>query len=333
VTWLAIRSLRNRWSRALTAIVGASIAISIAFVLQGVTRGFQAETDRTLAELGNHFLVPEGVTSLISGRIDQAAAPEGTRPMIFARDSLPAQDVDVNIWGVEPGAVDVAQGRMFSEPFEMVIDVSAGLEIGDVVTFGGREIEVVGLLDGVRVYAGGPVAFLANADVQALYYNSGPLASAFASDEFVEPPEGLQSLSAADAKVDLDRSVKGAISTIVLTRTLLWIMVAGVVFILNRLNLLDRKPELATLKCLGVSGWAIGASLVFETILVGVLGGVAGCAAGLAISPLFPLAIETSWETVGQIVGLAAAVSLLSAIIGTIQLRRVAPSDAFRGET
>lgn len=333
MTWLAMQSLKSRWSRALTAIVGAGIAISIAFVLEGVTKGFEAETDRTLTELGNHFLVPEGVTSLISGRMEAANAPEGSTPLIFSRDSLPAQDVDVNIFGVPADSMEVSQGRSFSEPFEMVIDISAKLELGDVVTLGGREVEVVGLMNGVRVYAGGPVAFLSNEDVQVMYYNSGPLATAFSSDEFIEPPEGLQTLSAADAKTDLDRSVKGAISTIVLTRTLLWIMVAGVVFILNRLNLLDRKPELATLKCLGINGWAIGASLIFETILVGVFGGIVGCLAGLAISPLFPLAIETSWVTAGQIVALAAGVSLLSAIIGTLQLRRVAPSDAFRGET
>ncbi len=333
MTWLALRSLRTRWSRALTAIVGASIAISIAFVLEGVTKGFQAETDRTLDELGSHFLVPDGVSSLISGRLDETIAPEGSRPLIFARDGLPAQDVDVNIFGVPPDSIDVVSGRSFSDRFEMVIDISATLELGDVVTLGGQEVEVVGLTDGVRIFAGGPVAFLSNQDVQQMYYNAAPLATAFASDRFIEPTDGLQTLSAADAKIDFDRSVKGAISTIVLTRTLLWIMVAGVVFILNRLNLLDRRPELATLKCLGINGWAIGASLVFETILVGVLGGVSGCLAGLAITPLFPLAIETSWLTAGQIVALAAGVSLLSAIIGTLQLRRVAPSDAFRGET
>lgn len=331
--WLAVQSLRSRWSRALTAIIGASIAISIAFVLEGVTEGFQAETDRTLNELGNHFLIPDGVTSLISGRIEEAAVPEGATPLIFSRDSLPVQDVDVNIWGVEANSMDVAEGRSFSESSEMVIDVSAGLELGDVVTLGGRDVEVVGLTDGIRVYAGGPVAFMSNKDVQDLYYNSAPLATAFASEEFIEPPEGMRILSAADAKTDLDRSVKGAITTIVLTRTLLWIMVAGVVFILNRLNLLDRKPELATLKCLGVNGSAIGASLIFETILVGVLGGIFGCLAGLALTPLFPLAIESSWESAAQIVALAAGVSLLSAVIGTVQLRRVAPSDAFRGET
>lgn len=333
MTWLALQSLKSRWSRALTAIVGASIAISIAFVLQGVTKGFQAETDRTLNELGNHFLVADGVSSLISGRLLETAGPEGSTPLIFSRDSLPAQDVDVNIFGVAPDSMTVSAGRSFREPNEMVIDVSAHLEVGDVVSLGGRDIEVVGLMDGIRVYAGGPVAFMSNRDVQEMYYDSGPLATAFASDEFIEPPDGMQALSAAQAKTDLDRSVKGAISTIILTRTLLWIMVAGVVFILNRLNLLDRKPELATLKCLGVNGSAIGASLIFETMLVGVLGGVCGCLAGLAISPLFPLAIETSWESTGQIIALAAGVSLFSAILGTLQLRRVAPSDAFRGET
>lgn len=332
MSWLALRSLRSRWSRALAAIVGASIAISIAYVLTGVTNAFNNETSRALDALGTHFLIPEGSSGLLTGVVFVADGPAGADPVVFARDSLPAKDVDVNIFGVTTLATDLSSGRMFTDPGEVVLDESAGLGVGDTFRIAGRDLEVVGLTTGIRIFAGGPVAFVPLETVQQLYFNEQPVAAAFASADRLTAPEGLKEISAPAAKKDIDRAVKGAISTIALTRTLLWVMVAGIVFILIRLNMLERKPELATLKCLGVGTRAIGVSLVFESVLVGLLGGISGCIAGLALTPLFALAVETSWSDAFRITLLAIGVSLIAALSGTLQVRNVAPSDAFRGE-
>lgn len=332
MTRLALRSLRSRWSRTLTAVIGASIAISIAFVLTGIVNGFGSETGRTLAVLGEHYLVPDGALGLITGVTEEAERPPGTMPIAFGRDALLEQNVDVNIFGVEPESVSVVEGRTFEGPYELVIDKSAGVAIGDTLTIAGLDLTIVGLTEGLRIFAGGPVAFLPLSTVQEMYYAKQPLVSAFVSTESVEPTEGLQALSVADAKADIDRAVQGAIGTITMTRSLLWIMVAGILFILNRLNLMDRRAELATLKCLGVGTPAIGFSLLVESMLVGLLGGICGSIAGRLLKPLFPLEIEISTMDVTRILLFTVAASLLAGLFAVAQLRRVVPSDAFRRE-
>ena len=329
---LASRTLVTRWSRTLTAVIGIGLAIALAYVMSGVVAGFQAETSRTLRAIGNSFLVPESSSGLLNNLTDASEPPDGTQAVLFARDSLERQDLDLNIFGTRPGLVDAERGRPIEGPGEVVIDVSAEVAIGDTVTLAGRDLEVVGHTEGTRMFGGGPVVYMELAEMQELYFNGRPVAQFFASSEAVDPPEGLAAMSFARAKDDIDRAVRGAISSLALTRTLLWVMVGGVVLVLNRLTLLDRWAELATLKCLGAGSLAVGSSLVVESVAVGALGAGLGCLGGLALAPLFPLAVELDRETVWQIVLLSVAVSFAVAVLGTWRLRAVAPSDAFRGE-
>lgn len=332
MTRLAFQSLLARWSRALTAIVGASIAISIAFVLTGIVNGFGSETTRTLEAIGDNYLVPEGALGLISGVTEETAGPPGARPIAFGRDALRAQNIDLNIFGIDPDHIDVASGRVFRDNSEVVLDVSAGVDIGESIEVSDLELTVVGTTEGLRVFAGGPVAFLSMETAQGMFYAGQPLVSGFVSDEPLEAPPGLEVLSVDAAKSDMDRAVKGAVDTIAMTRTLLWIMVAGIIFVLNRLNMLDRRSELATLKCLGVGPRSMGASLMVESLLIGLLSGISGCIAGWLLTPLFALEIEISRFDVMRILAFTIGASLLVGLLAAVQLRRVVPSDAFRGE-
>lgn len=332
MTRLALNNLLARWSRALTAIVGASIAISIAFVMTGIVNGFGSETTRTLAAIGDHYLVPEGALGLISGVTEESDGPAGTRPIAFGRDALRDKNIDLNIFGVDPNSLQVETGRVFEANNEVVIDESAGAAVGDVLKVADLELTVVGVTDGLRVFAGGPVAFLSLETAQGMFYAGQPLVSGFVADEPVTASAGLDVLSVAEAKLDMDRAVKGAVDTIIMTRTLLWVMVAGIIFVLNRLNMLDRRSELATLKCLGASTRSMGVALMVESLLVGLLSGISGCIAGWLLKPLFALEIEISQFDVIRILAFTVGVSLLVGAMVTFQLRRIVPSDAFRGE-
>jgi hypothetical protein len=313
-------------------VIGIGIAISIAYVMSGVTAAFQAETGDTLDVLGTSFLIPDDSNGLINKVVDASDAPADTRPTLFWRDSLPDADIDLNVFGVVAEPFPVASGRAIDGPGEAVLDTSANLAIGDTLTLGGLDLEIVGLTEGTRMFGGGPVAYIEIDDLRSLYFNDQPVAHFFSADETIDAPEGLTVLSFAEAKRQLDRAVENAVTSLALTRTLLWIMVAGVILVLNRLTLIDRKSELATLKCLGANIWTIASSVVVESVLVGVLGAIGGILVGLAIAPLFPLTVVSSTLTAQQIVLLAAAVSLVAALLGTLMLRSIAPGDAFRGE-
>ncbi len=328
---LAVQGLARRRGRTAAAIVGIALAVALAYVMAGVTSGFDREVDRTLDALGSDLSTPEGASGLLTGgMVDQTTGPEGSQPLLFSRDIAPGGELDLNLFGLDHPAVDVVAGRTDPGPGEIVIDESAGVGLGDTVDLKGTPLEVVGVTSGVRLYAGGPVAFTSVKDMQDIYYGGQRGAMAFVGGEAGDTP-GLKAISRTTARADLIRPVQGAVVSLTLIRTLLWIMVGGIVLSTGRMAILDRRQELAALRCLGATGRALGVTLAFEGALISLIGAVWGVNLGMALAPLFPLEVVRSIPTTASILGLSVAVSLVAGVLAGWQITRLPPAAAFRG--
>ena len=327
---LAVRGLVARRGRTLMATVGIALVSSIAFVLAGVTAGFSAEVNRTLDALKGDFAIPVETTGLLTGLVPEEIGPDGSEPILFARDVAPRGDLDLNLFGFDDPKVSLTAGHGDLRNGEIIIDEAAGLTVGDSIMLAGKSLEVIGTTSGVRLYAGGPVAFMTLDDMQQLYFSNRDVARAFANAPSTGTTLGLRELSRVEAESDLERPVRGAVASLVMTRTLLWIMVAGIVFSIGQLSVLDRWRELAALRCIGASFRSVAVTLLVEGLLLGVLGAAMGWFVGLALEPLFPLSVESSLGTGLWLVGLGAIVAVISALLGSLRLRSVSPQDAFR---
>lgn len=326
---LALHGLYRRRGRALAAVAGIALAVSMAYVIAGVVTGFTNEVDNTLDALGSDFLIPAGTSGALTGaEVPLTTGPPGAQPLLFGRDVSPNGRYDMNIFGFDQPRVNPVRGRLLENPKEIVLDETAGADVGDTVRLRDIPLTVVGVTKGLRLYAGAPVAFVSVADMQQIYFGNQKVAQAFVGSSQEVP--GLTYLSRARAHVDMSRAVKGAISSLALTRTLLWLMVIGIVLATGRLAILDRRQELAALRCLGATGRSLAVTLAAEGAIVCLLGAVLGVNLGMAYGPLFPLAVERSAVAALAIIGLAVAVAVFAGLVGAVQIRRLAPEEAFR---
>jgi putative ABC transport system permease protein len=117
----------------------------------------------------------------------------------------------------------------------------------------------------------------------------------------------------------------------------------GAFLILNSFNMtvLQRMRELGTLRALGASDRRVGASLVSEALVLGVVGGIAGLALGAGLAVLLlkamqgfglPLAsIEFSWTAVAGALVTGLVATLAGAAWPAWRAARVTPIEAMLG--
>ncbi|MBI3831148.1 MAG: FtsX-like permease family protein [Planctomycetes bacterium] len=109
------------------------------------------------------------------------------------------------------------------------------------------------------------------------------------------------------------------------------------------MSVTERVKEIGTLKCLGARALHIVQIFLFETILLGTLGGLAGGILGVAaLAVLFgaqlggDLALVFGWSDVFRLIGIsvliAQALSLVAAVIPVVFAARIDPAEAMRYE-
>ena len=128
----------------------------------------------------------------------------------------------------------------------------------------------------------------------------------------------------------------------------LWMAVALLICTTGTLNAIvmsvtERVKEIGTLKCLGSRNIHIVEIFLFESVLLGILGGVLGAVIGY-LAALLNFAATVGWKyltgemalaAAGNIlvcIGISAALSLLASVIPVLMAAKVEPAAAMRYE-
>lgn len=233
-------------------------------------------------------------------------------------------DANVPLRGVEAAAFDVredvriVEGRRFVEGRNEVIvgraasSQFAGLDLGNRLRWGENEWEVVGIFDAngslfeSEIWADARV-------VQPAYRRGNTFQSVFVR---LESPEGFQSFKDAltsDPRLDVDvhrerdwyASQSTALRTLigVLGNLIALLMAVGATF--GALNTMynavaARRKEIATLRALGFQAGPVVLSVLVESLLLAVLGGLLG--GGLAWLTVNGYQTATiNWQTFSQV--------------------------------
>jgi len=262
LVWLASRrDLGWRRRRFVIAVGAITLVLALTLLLSGFRDGIDVETARTVKAMGGDvFVVREGVSGpfttvsqLDDDVADVVAAAPGIRradAIVSVRHAIESVPVtDVYLIGTRPGGLGIPvvhHGRAPRVTGETVLDSRAGRKIGDRVRLGGKDFEVVGLVDGVSVWAGLPTMFVTLADAQALVFGGAPAATAVvATGRPGSLPQGLRVLDVSQAKSDLKRPLANAITTIDLLRFFLWIVAAAIVGSVLYVSALERSRDFA----------------------------------------------------------------------------------------
>jgi len=345
--WLiGFRDLQWRRRRFAIAVVSTALLFAVSLLLSGISASFNNEVARTMKELDvDTWVVPAGTTgpftstnlfpASVAARVAAIAGVARADPILLFHEVVrKPKPKDVNMIGFTPGGVGqphVTQGRLPSQPGEIVVDRSFGAAVGDVMRLGSRPFRVVGSVHGVTYLAGTAAAFVSMRDAQQLVLHGAPLSTAIAVRGTPRGPlpPGYERLSNSAVRADLGRPIASARSTISFLNVLLWIIAAGIIAAILYMSALERVREFAVIKAMGSANGFVIAGLASQAIVLAVAAAVVALALAKLIAPAVSLSVEIPAAAYVELFVVAISVGLLGSIAGLRKVLSVDPALAF----
>jgi len=339
---LTIRDLRFRARRFGVVVAAMALVITLLYLMTGLVEQFNQEPFLTAEAVGaESWVLPPGVsgpfTSSATLSPDEIASVEGDLDeIVIARGTLDVAEEHEEsvVVGHEVGGLgtpQISEGRNAEATREVVLDRSAGADIGETVGIGGIAFTVVGLTDDTTLLAGLPVIFTPIDDAREVLFGGTPVVSALVSDTEVVAAGDLVVISAEEVGADALGPLENAISSIDLIRGLLWLVAAIIVGGVLYLTALERKRDFAVLRAVGGTTRQLGFGLATQGLSLALLAVAIATALQLAIVPVFPLTVRVPLRAYWQIPLLAGVVALLATHAGSSKARRTDPATAFGG--
>ena len=345
VLLLTLRDLQRRAVRFAAVIAGTAVVFTLLFLMTGLVEQFHTEPKDTVAGFGaDGWLLRDGVSGAFSSGTtmpaDVAALVEGADAASAAVVSRHTVDdgsgpVDIVLIGVTPGGVgepELVAGEMAAGPEELVVDDSAGLDVGDRTTLGEHEVTITGLTDRATLFAGMPLAFVDLRTAQDVIYRGQPLATTVLVDGTpTSVPDGFSIVAPEDIATDSMRPLERSISSITLVQVLLWFVAAMIVGTMIYLAALERRRDVAVLTAVGASRRQMAGSIALQSALTGLVAALAAAVLQRFVVPVFPLEVVVPDRALLQVPLLAVLVSLLAGGIGLRTVLKTDPALAFAG--
>jgi putative ABC transport system permease protein len=337
VILLTFRDLGYRFVRFVVVVVLAAVVFALLFLMTGLVEQFHREPyDATAAIGGSAWVLADGVSGPFTASSSLPVSELGAldadvkAPVVSARSSLEHDGAtqEIVVLGHAPdalGSPPVSEGRAATGPGEIVLDASAGADVGEQVMVAGQPFDVVGVSEDTTILAGIPLVFITLDDAQRLIFRSTDVVSGFLVDGAVgELPPGTTLIPVDDVAADTLEPLDGAISSVDLVRVLLWVVAAIIIGAVVYLSALERQRDFAVLKAVGVSNRTLLASLALQAVLVALVSVAVAAVVQRFMAPAFPLRVRVPARAFWQLPLLAVAMALLAGLAG---MRRVARSD------
>jgi putative ABC transport system permease protein len=191
---LAYRDIKHNLPRFVLTCFGLSLLLSVVIMITGVYRGLIDDALRQARAANTDLWVVEGGTN--GPFAESSRLPQDTRDLVArvygveragsvtyqtVQTDLNGKPLRLFIIGYElrrpggPGQL-VAGRNIMRSHYEMVVDRSAGLSVGQEVPLGthGHSFTVVGLTQGNVTNSGDPVAYMTLLDAQELQFELAP---------------------------------------------------------------------------------------------------------------------------------------------------------------
>ncbi len=340
---ITLRDLQHRRTRVAVVTLLVTLILTLLFLMTGLVHQLQTESQKMVDSIGaEQWIVAEGVSGPITSvsALPIAMGDElgsGFEPVVVSRGTLittDGTDTETVIFGHVaggPGSPSPDEGRAPTAPDEVVVDDTLGLAIGEQISIGGVDLEVVGITSNTTVLAGLPFSFVDLGVAQDITFDSRERVTAFVGTEGGSLPAGTVSLTAGDVAADALGPIESAIASIDLIRGLLWAVAAIVVAAVIFLSAIERSRDFAVLKAVGASGRDLGVGLAIQAVIIALLGSVVAAIIATLVEPVFPLAVDVPTSAYWQVPLVAALVGLVAASFGVRRVSRTDPAAAFGG--
>ena len=336
----ALRDLQWRRKRFVIAMAGVALVFAMGLVMTGLAASFDREVERTLDGIGAGGWA---VAAQASGPftsfspVPETAGGPGASPLLAIRQTIADGGTvsDIIVIGVDPagvGAPDVSDGAALSAAGQAVADGDFEHDLGDQVSIGGVDLEVVGHVDGQRLFAGLPVVYVVLDDAQAMALQGQPFVNAFVyADPPAEVPAGLRLMTNDEVAEDVLRPLTDAKSSISLVKVLLWIVAATIIGSVLYLQAMERTRDFAVFKATGTSTASIGAGLALQAVVLSIAAAALAAIVASLLAPVFPLNVEIPASGYLMLPVVTIVVGLVSSLISLRRTATIEPALAFGG--
>jgi putative ABC transport system permease protein len=329
------------------AALATSVVFAMTLIMTGMSNGLDREVDQIVDSFeGDRWVVARGASGpftatkfVVDGDIEAVQRAPGVRaasPMITARATIGTTSLtDVNLLGYVPGGVGapkIERGRAPKEEGEILVDGSLDEDVGDVVVVSGKVTRVVGKVADLRFNFGVHTIFMTLEEAQNVSFAGQPLSSAVVTkgaprDRLV----GLNVLTNAEVKADLQRPAANGKQSIDFIQALLWLVAAGIIALIVYLTALERVRDFAVLKATGTSNATLFGALALQAVVLSLFSAVVAIAIAQALVPFFPFQIVIAASAYVLLAAVAVAVGLIASLAGLRRAVGVDPAIAFGG--
>ncbi len=347
--WLiSLRDLQWRRRRFVIAVIATGLVFGMSLLMGGTEYTLYEDGRRIVSSFGaDAWVVKEGtsepfttaspIPAALGRQVAGRAGVRAAEPVVISRSTIERETPqDVNVIGYRTGsfsAVQPSSGQALRRRGQAIADVALGVEVGQTITVGGRELQVVGLAEGVTWYFGTPTVFTTLRDAQALAFRGQPLAMSVATLGVpASLPPGLRSLNDAQVVRDLERPLQSSVDTIALLNLLLWIVATGIIGSMVYLSALERTRDFAVFKATGATNAALLGGLLLQTAVLAVASALVAIVVAWLLVPLFPFTVRMPASLYAGLAVAVLGVGILASLAGLRQAVKVQPALAFGGQ-
>jgi putative ABC transport system permease protein len=259
------------------------------------------------------------------------------------------------------GPPEIAEGREIARShYEMVADRSSGLSLGERIQLGRKTFTVVGLTQHQVNSGGDPAVYIMLPDAQKLQFDLAPPAARVqlargtgganldtvnavvarlhlnASPDATAAPihrwKHLAAITQEDQELILSRSlVDRARRQIGLFTSLLLVVSAVIIALINYTMTMEKLKQIATLKLIGAPDRTIIGMIVQQALALGLIGFAIGATLIINTKDYFPRRVVLEPDNVAILGLIVFVVCLLSSGLGVRAALRVDPATALGG--
>jgi putative ABC transport system permease protein len=374
---LAYRDIKHNLLRFVLTNFGLSLLLGIVIVITGVYGGLiddalrqarAANADLWVVEAGTNgpfaesSRIPGDTRELVSRVYGVQRAGAVTYQTV--QTELNGKPLRLFLVGFEPGRPGgprhlTAGRQILRDHYEMIVDRSAGLKLGQDVPLGthGHKFTVIGLMSKEVTASGDPVGYITLRDAQGLQFELAPPAARRESARG-GASETSNQINAVIAKVSPDVPINEVASALsrwkhltTLTQAqqetllskfviekarnqqrlimVLLIIVSAVIIALIVYTLtMDKVRSIATLKFVGAPDRTIIGLIVQQALSMGIFGYFTGLALVLVFQPYFPRRLVLDPASVAIVFAITIVVCLAASTLGIRLALKVDPAEA-----
>ncbi|OZE46027.1 hypothetical protein CH256_00350 [Rhodococcus sp. 05-2254-6] len=356
---ISLRDLRMHWVRSLVSAGVVAVAAGLLIAVLGTYGSLTGSVERlavSIAGNANYEIVGVTDSGFDQSELDAVRAVPGVETAVPLLRSTVRSDVgDLTILGVDSsitalqsdleGAVGNASG-LLTDPDGVLVGAATGLTQGDTVIIDDVPTAVVGVVDGpgTQRIGGGIFAVALVPTAQALTDRPDQLDSIFVLGSGDSLRTDLDTALAGRVSVmDPDFRADRANQAMSLTRNatlmvslIAFVVAAFLVFNVMNMAIAKRRPTISLLRAVGGRRGDIVRDLLFESVLVGLVGGAVGVPLGIvmgriaieSLPPFLSRAFDARIEYV--LPGFAIPVAIVACVLACVGASAVAAVQVYR---